>query len=362
MTLRILHVLDTCGAGGMETTFLNVLTAWRTHSEWADHRVLAFDGGALEIPLRASTSDLLVTSEPERIVRALGGPHDVVHFLFDRAAYRWLPDVAARSRAAVVYGKGYDLAGSFRSNDGLRWQPDESLMWGCDRITFTTAALAAGYQTPAGRASVLGKAADVGHFLDIPEPSGTTPDRLVCVANLHVLKRLGDLVRAVGLVRAAHPAVRLRFVGADATGERERLERLARDLGVLEACEWVGRRGDVAQDLAESRVFVLASGREGVPTAMIEAMAAARPVVMTDVGHVSHVVRDGVEGYLVAVGDVRALADRLGLLLADRERAIEMGRAGRQRAAMHDVSAVAGRLREVLEQAAAARPRPGAVA
>lgn len=348
---RVLHVLDSCGAGGMETTFLNVLNAWTREPAWAEHHVLAFEGGALESAFRAVAEKLIVSPDRHVIQRALGGAHALVHFLFVRAAYEWLPWTIATAGSAVLYGKGYDMAGTARSSDGLRWQPDESLMWASDGVTFTTTALEAHYTTPPSRTTVLGKAADVQRFETTPEVSPSTPDRIVCVANLHALKRLDDLLYAFARLREPRPTARLRLVGEDRSGERARLIALAQRLGIADACEWVGRRDDVAVDLAEATVFALPSGREGVPTAVIEAMAAARPVVVTDVGHVRTLVRDGLDGYLVSVGDTDALARRLGELLGDRTQAARMGRSGRERAAAYGVTANAARLRQAIEHA-----------
>lgn len=360
MTPRILHVLDTCGAGGIEVTFLNVLRTWHRSGRWAEHRVLAASGGVLEPALRAASHGLTVAADPDVVGRVFSEGLDLVHFLFERAALQWVPFVVGRTDAAVVYGKGYDASGSLRVSDGFRWQPDESLMWACDQVTFTTTALADTFVVPSPRATVLGKAADVRHFLRVPEPGPGAPDRIVCVANLHGLKRVGDLIAAMPLVRAEHRSATLRLVGADDRGEGRRLRALAARLGVADACEWVGRRHDVAADLAASRIFALPSAREGVPTAVLEAMAAARPVVVTDVGHVRSIVEDGVEGYLVPVGDVPALADRLARLLRARAVASQMGRQGRRRAAGHDVAVVAGRLRTALERALARPPARGA--
>ena len=358
--IRALHVLESLAAGGIETTFLNMLRAWRLEAPWAAHDVLAFAGGALEDSYRACADSVTVTTAPRELERAVLQPYDVIHFLFDRCAYRLLPLVVARTETPVVYGKGYDLGGRVRANDGLAWQPDESLLWGADLATFTTAGLAAAYDVPPGRGDVLGKAASIDRFLSLPPADASTPPRIVCVANLHALKRLGDLVVAVSRLRAELPEVRVRFVGADRTGESERLRRVARDAGVEDACEIVGFHSDVAGDIAAARVFALPSGCEGVPTAMLEAMAAARPVVVTDVGHIRSVVDDGVEGFLVAPGDVGALADRLRTLLVDPVRARAMGEAARVRARAHDVRTVARRLRSVLERAAAGASRRGA--
>ena len=358
--MRALHVLESLAAGGIETTFLNALRAWRLEEPWAAHDVLAFAGGALEDAYRACADSVAVTAAPRDLERAVLQPYDVIDFLFDRCAYRLLPFVVGHAPAAVVYGKGYDLGGRVRANHGLAWQPDESLLWGADAATFTTSGLASGYHAPPERVEVLGKAASVERFLSLPPPDAWTPPRIVCVANLHALKRLGDLVVAVSRLRGELPGVRVRFVGADHTGEGERLRGAAREAGVEDACEIVGFHADVAGDLAEARVFALPSGCEGVPTAMLEAMAAARPVVVTDVGHIRSVVDDGVEGFLVAPGDVGALADRLRTLLVDPVRARAMGAAARARARGHDVRTVARRLRSVLERAAAGASRRGA--
>lgn len=349
--MRVLHVLESLAAGGIETTFLHVLHAWRAAPAWASHDVLALSGGALEPAYRAVADVVTVAADADAIEAVLGRPYDVVYFTFERSAVRWLPFVVARSRAAAVYGKGYDMGGMFRAEGGFVWQPDESLMWGADAVTFTTAPLASAFTAPHVRTAVLGKAADVRRFAALPAPDASTPPRIVCVANLHARKRLHDLVTAVATLRADVPDLVVRFVGDDAGQEADRLRHHAVTLDIAGACEVVGRRADVVADLAASRIFALPSGCEGVPTAMLEAMAAARPVVMTDVGHITSVVTDGVEGYVVAPGDVAALTARLRTLLCDPERARAMGRAARVRALTHDVTAVAARLAGVLRQA-----------
>jgi glycosyltransferase involved in cell wall biosynthesis len=350
--MRVLHVTESLAAGGIETTFLNVLRAWRA-DPWAAHDVLAFAGGALEKRYRECADAVDVAHAWSRLEGAILQPYDAIHFLFERCAYRLLPFAAGHTRAAIVYGKGYDMGGRFRTNDGLAWQPDESLLWGADAATFTTDGLAAAYDVPAGIGHVLGKAAAIDRFLQLEPATPATPCRIVCVANLHALKRLGDLVAAVARLRADVPGVCVRFVGADRTGEGDRLRARAAELGVEDACEIAGFHADVTDDLSASRVFALPSGCEGVPTAMLEAMAAARPVVVTDVGHIRGVIRDGAEGFLVPPGDVDALARRLRTLLTNSDLAMRMGAAGRQRALEFDVRAVAGRLRAVIERAAA---------
>ena len=99
---------------------------------------------------------------------------------------------------------------------------------------------------------------------------------------------------------------------------------------------------------------------EGVPTVVLEAMAAARPVVAMRVGHIGHVMTDGGEGFLALPGDLNGFAVRLVTLLEHPELALRMGAAGRARAATHDVRGVATDLLRVLRRAGAARRRAAA--
>jgi glycosyltransferase involved in cell wall biosynthesis len=79
-------------------------------------------------------------------------------------------------------------------------------------------------------------------------------------------------------------------------------------------------------------MFVLASrGGEGLPRALLEAAASARPLVVTDVPGNRHFVRDGVEGLLVPPGDVTALSSALKSLAGDSDRRCQMGEAARRR-------------------------------
>jgi glycosyltransferase involved in cell wall biosynthesis len=153
-------------------------------------------------------------------------------------------------------------------------------------------------------------------------------------------------------MRRSLPSAEVRIVGGGNVDEADRLKNAAADHGVADGFVLAGRTADVAAELASARVVVLPSACEGVATCLLEAMAAARPVVATRVGHVASIIKDGREGFLVNPGDVETLADRLLRLLLDRELAAYMGAEGRRRAANHDVRLVAERLMDVLQSAA----------
>jgi glycosyltransferase involved in cell wall biosynthesis len=350
--MRILHVLESFAPGGMETTFLHMLRCFRTADDSIRHDVLAFAGGALDRPYRDAAHAVYVGCDPATIDARLAEPYDVIHILFERCAYRILPDLLGRSRTPVVYGKGYDMGGMYRLNEGLRWQADESMLMACDGNTFTTPHLAAGYQIPAGRTTVLQKAADVERFQHLPDPDLSTPARIVCVANLHPRKRLGDLILALEQIADCVPDAAVRFVGGGSAGEAARLTALAAERRLADRVSLAGVVADVTPEVAAARIVALPSSCEGVPTALLEGMAAGRPVVATHVGHVASIVDEGVEGFLVTPGDVITMAERLLRLFTDPALAARMGKAARRRAASHDVRLIARTLLESLRAAA----------
>ena len=93
----------------------------------------------------------------------------------------------------------------------------------------------------------------------------------------------------------------------------------------------MGLRPDVDRMLQCSELFVLPSRWEGLPNALMEAMAAGKPVVATTVGGVPELVVNGVTGLLVPPQDTLALADAVTGLLSDEKRSLAMGAAGRER-------------------------------
>lgn len=82
-------------------------------------------------------------------------------------------------------------------------------------------------------------------------------------------------------------------------------------------------------------VFELASFAEGIPVVLMEAMAMEIPCVATFITGIPELIRDGLDGLLVAPSDVAALADAIGRLMDDTELRHRLGRAGRQRVVEH---------------------------
>lgn len=101
--------------------------------------------------------------------------------------------------------------------------------------------------------------------------------------------------------------------------------------GLSETVKLLGRRRDVPDLLHAADIFVLSSRQEGFPITILEAMAAGKPIVATDVGGCAEAVVDGETGLIVPPEDPAALAEAIASLLGDPERARAMGAAGRER-------------------------------
>jgi len=148
------------------------------------------------------------------------------------------------------------------------------------------------------------------------------------VARLVPIKAHEAFFDAALRIREALPRVEFLVVG---DGERRQaLETLVQRRGLSPAVRFLGWRRDMLNVYADLDVVALTSRNEGSPVALIEALAAGRPVVATAVGGVPEVVINGDTGVTVPVADPRTLAGAVLTLLADRPLAERLGAAGRR--------------------------------
>jgi glycosyltransferase involved in cell wall biosynthesis len=152
----------------------------------------------------------------------------------------------------------------------------------------------------------------------------------VVVASLRSEKRVEVFIRAVEIARRSEPRIVGLVVGGGSELERMRALADANGGGV----RLLGHRDDVAEIFAASDVACLSSIAEANPLSLLEAMAAGKPVVATDVGGISEIVEDEKTGLLVPSGDADRFASALLRLAKDPALAVRMGVAGaaRQRA------------------------------
>ncbi len=184
-----------------------------------------------------------------------------------------------------------------------------------------------------------------GAFAD-PAPLPGGPLRLVNIGRFSEQKGQALLIEAMARLHMTHPDLHLTLVG---DGElRGDLERAIARHGLADAVTltgWLDEAG-VRRELAAAHGLILPSFAEGLPMVVMEAMAAARPVIATYIAGIPELVCPGETGWLVPAGDVAALAEAVAQMAATPAADLAaMGQAGRARVlARHDADAEAARL------------------
>ena len=178
---------------------------------------------------------------------------------------------------------------------------------------------------------IKGAGVDIVEFHPGPEPAGTVVVSLVA----RMLKDKGvlEFIEAARILKASGVEANFDLVGGIDKGNpttltRSQLESWSRE-GVI---NWLGQQDDIPKVLAESHIVCLPSYREGLPKSLIEALAAGKPVVTTDVPGCREVVRHQENGLLVEPRNPKALADALRTLITNKELRQQYGAAGRVRA------------------------------
>lgn len=179
---------------------------------------------------------------------------------------------------------------------------------------------------------------DLAPFMAVPEdPPGTAGNRriLLCTCHLRPEKNHDLLLRAFAALSTEFPDVDLWLAGRAEPGRREELVALCAELGITGRVNFLGRHDSVVELLRQCTVLVHPTRAEALGRSLIEATAAARPVVATRVGGIPEVIQDGKTGMLLHPDDVAGFARALSDLLRNPELALSMGRAGRKHAQQH---------------------------
>lgn len=169
---------------------------------------------------------------------------------------------------------------------------------------------------------------------------------VVFVGRFAPIKRPDLFLRTVAELKKQRPAIRAAMLGDGVL--KADMEALARELGLQEAVTFAGLRPDVERYVRRSRIFVNTSDSEGLPLSVMEAMACGVPCVVSDVGDMLDLVKDGVNGHVVPGRTPQDFADRIRPLLADPSRLAQFRLAARAAAESYEITTVAARWTEVL--------------
>lgn len=168
------------------------------------------------------------------------------------------------------------------------------------------------------------------HSIDVAPPGLPSGRRMITVVGrLHPQKGIDRLLQIAPRFLQAVPDADLVIVGQGP--EEGALRQLAESTNILSRVHFLGWRGDVPQILRYSSLLVLPSRWEGMPNAVLEAMAAGLPVVATEVEGLSELLGAAAALQLVPLEDDGLLADRIATLLQDPRQAQELGRLNRVR-------------------------------
>jgi len=204
-------------------------------------------------------------------------------------------------------------------------------------------------------ALIRGSGVDTAHFAALPPP-GTGPLTVALVARMLRDKGVLDAVAAIRRLRSRGLAIELELAGPTDPGNAgslsaQTLSRLAAEPGI----RWLGDVADVRTVWRRAAIAVLpTSYGEGVPKALLEAAACARPIIASDVPGCREVVRPGETGLLVPPRDIAALAEAIAALAADPALRLNMGRAGRSLVECHFAEEIVARETAALYRAALA--------
>ena len=344
--IRVLHLIQRFYVGGSERQFIERL---RGHPEGFESVVgcLEISGGNLAdfralglgephlFPIRGSLARPNTAVQVLRIarlirrrgVRIVHGTDFVTNFL---------GLLAARLAGARMVVNRVDLGHERPGFGPLRRRVEKLVSARADVVCANAEAVARLCISQEGcspeRVVVVRNGIDLRRFDELAARAaeGPVPEGgpiVAVVANLWPVKDHRTLIEAAALVQRRIPDVRFALVGDGP--ERDHLQRRIGELGLRDAVHLLGTRYDVPAILARSSAFCLPSRAEGLSNAIMEAMAAALPVVATDAGGNAELVRHGSTGFVVPIGDAASMAARLVDVLSDPRLARQMGRRGR---------------------------------
>jgi len=338
--VQVVHVVTTLNIGGLERVVLD-LARRRTRSLF-DARVVCLDSAGIlerEFAEIGVPVEIIGTqgSVPRRVLKLAArlrqlGPH-VVHTHNPQAHIHgtWAARLAGvpvvvhtkhgRAHPKPLFVSAFSrVASAWTSRFVAVSQDAACVARDIERV-------------PLRKLQVIHNGIDVDRFPAREARASRAGFRAVTVGRLDPIKDQATLMRAARRVVDALPGFQLDVVGDGPS--RTELEALRASLGLSDHVHLHGYREQVGPFLAEADLFVLSSISEGVPIALLEAMASSLPAVATDVGGIREVIVPGETGYLVPVVSPEALADAILKLQTDPAACRRLGRASRSRVEEH---------------------------
>ncbi len=157
-------------------------------------------------------------------------------------------------------------------------------------------------------------------------PRSENPKDIIAVGRLSEQKNYKMMIQAFSLIAFEFPDERLMIYGEG--NQRKELEMLIEKLNLKNRVRLMGQTKDIPSVLSEAKIFVLSSDFEGMPNALMEAMAAGVPCIAADCpcGGPAYLIEDRINGLLTETGDIEAMAEKMRCLLKDGRLCEEIGK------------------------------------
>ena len=351
-TYRLLHLIDHLGSGGAQEALLSLLKYFDRRRFQVEVATLHGQGHYWEscrqlgVPLHSLSPHKYLPLYLPRLCRLLQtGKFDLIHCHL-AASSLIAPPLAALLGVPFIFN--YDHNDMYRAQQKLRLLLDRLANGLTDHIVAVSAStrdfLIRQEGVPAEKITLIYNGVDLERFQPAPDAAPRAAWRrawglpeyapvVAGVGRLRPQKNFPLFLRAAREVLREIPQAN--FVIAGEGPDRGDLENLARDLGIAPQVHFLGYVSEMAALYAAVDVLLMTSLAEGTPLTVLEAMAMGVPVVATRVDGMAEVLEDGVDAYLVSLGDVAACAQRTCRLLQDQALARRFSQAGRSKVRDH---------------------------
>lgn len=329
------------------------LVADATTRGWLEQRGVTCHDVALSRSGLNPLADLKTMGQLAGLMRRIG-PNIFIGYTVKPVVWGLLAARIARvpGRVALITGLGYAFTGTA---SGLR-RVVRNVARGLYRIALRHATLIF-FQNPDDRNEfdclgilsngvpvrlVAGSGVNTEHFA--PSPFPPPPMRFLLIARLLGDKGIREYVAAARTLRESWPDTEFHLVGGAEPSPDGISEEEVADWSNAGDIIWHGPLDDVRASIAAAHVYVLPSYREGTPRTILEAMAMGRPIVTTDAPGCRETVIDGVNGFLVPVGNAEQLAVTLQRFIQNPDLISKMGseslKLAREKYDVHKVNAI----------------------
>lgn len=352
---KVAHVINSLGLGGVPEVayrlmkglpsenyhlYLYVLKRYADHPEVREGQAERFRQAGIDLSFPEQdekkfhvVADLCRWIHRDRI--------DLLH------THSYKPNIYGRLAGLLCKENGLNMVAHYHNHYDNKWEKDGSLIY--DQLLERASArlvacsesvrrhLSERIGVSSERIEIIPNGVDLDRFASPHDPEGVRAelgiprDRKVVgiVGRISEQKGQEDFIQAARLIHQKVPGTVFLIVGAaDDNVLMARLQRLAGELGLEKEVLFMGYIPDMPKVYSALDLLVVPSRWEGFGLVLVEAMAAGKPIVATEVGAIPEVVAPDETALLVPPGSPDSIADRAVFLLKNRDRAEEMGKRG----------------------------------